>query len=295
MTKVVLQRHFSLYPGMAVRAHADHLTLASVDEIKTLQKSGWMPVGSVEFCLAAMIHQEVDPSFVSSYPKPLQGFLHRKIWLDTVAGVIANGRRVFVKPSRRQKLFTGFVWPDEDGQEIALKDLQELEVLWCSEPVNFVQEWRFYVMNGEVLGAGRYDDSDEEVPDMEARLHRAAREMVKQYRDAPAGYSIDIGVLDTGQVALVEVNDGWGSLGFYKGSCSLSEYFNLLVARWDEIVGPFVAEDDLVINLRALASEQNDDLSLADEAADEIQQLRKKIKLLESYIGQPDSGGRIGK
>ncbi|MDD2750840.1 MAG: ATP-grasp domain-containing protein [Acidithiobacillus sp.] len=290
MTKVVLQRHFSLYPGIAARAHADHLIIASIDDIVHLQKSGWMPVGSVEFCLAAMVHQGITPPEVSTYPgypEPLRGFLRRKIWAGSVAGVMANGRRVFVKPSYRQKLFTGFVWPDEDGQEIALKDLPELEVLWCSEPVNFVQEWRFYVMNGEVIGAGRYDDGED--PDMEAKLHHAAREMVKQYRDAPAGYSIDIGVLDTGQVALVEVNDGWGSLGFYKGSCSLAEYFSLLVTRWDEIVGPFVAEDELVKNLRALASEQNDDLSLAEEAADEIQQLRKKIKVLESYLGDSDS------
>ncbi|MBU2739594.1 ATP-grasp domain-containing protein [Acidithiobacillus concretivorus] len=236
MTKVVLQRHFSLYPGMAVRAHADHLTLASVDEIKTLQKSGWMPVGSVEFCLAAMIHQEVDPSFVSSYPKPLQGFLHRKIWLDTVAGVIANGRRVFVKPSARQKLFTGFVWPDGDGQEIALKDLPANDVLWCADPVSFTQEWRYYVCNGKVLGAGRYDDNDAEDPVFEMMLHYAASEMAKQYQDAPAGYSIDLGVLDDGKVALVEVNDGW-ALGFYSGSCASSDYFDLLCARWDEITG----------------------------------------------------------
>lgn len=46
---------------------------------------------------------------------------------------------------------------------------------------------------------------------------------------------------------------------------------------------------DLVSRLRALANYQHDDLSLADDAADEIQRLRKKINLLENYLGDSDS------
>ncbi|MBE7562732.1 ATP-grasp domain-containing protein [Acidithiobacillus sp. HP-6] len=106
---VVLQRNSSLHEGMAVRAHADRLTLASIEDIGNLPKSGWMPVGSVEFCLAAMIHQQMDRSYVSTYPECLREFLHREAWLDTAGNVLANSRRVFVKPSARQKLFTGFV------------------------------------------------------------------------------------------------------------------------------------------------------------------------------------------
>ncbi|MBU2834448.1 ATP-grasp domain-containing protein [Acidithiobacillus thiooxidans] len=234
--EVVLQRNSSLRAGIAVRAHADRLTLASIEDIGNLPKSGWMPVGSVGFCLAAMIHQQMDPSYVSTYPECLREFLHRETWLDTAGNVLANGRRVFVKPSARQKLFTGFVWPDGDGQEIALKDLPANDVLWCADPVSFTQEWRYYVCNGKVLGAGRYDDNDAEDPVLEMMLHYAASEMAKQYQDAPAGYSIDLGVLDDGKVALVEVNDGW-ALGFYSGSCSSSDYFDLLCARWDEITG----------------------------------------------------------
>ncbi|MBU2834449.1 hypothetical protein HF673_01285 [Acidithiobacillus thiooxidans] len=45
--------------------------------------------------------------------------------------------------------------------------------------------------------------------------------------------------------------------------------------------------DDLANRLRALANYQHDDLSIAEEAADEIERLREKICLLESYIGCP--------
>ncbi|MBU2739595.1 hypothetical protein [Acidithiobacillus concretivorus] len=46
--------------------------------------------------------------------------------------------------------------------------------------------------------------------------------------------------------------------------------------------------DDLVNRLRALANNyQHDDLSIAEEAAEEIERLRAQIRLLESYIGCP--------
>lgn len=45
--------------------------------------------------------------------------------------------------------------------------------------------------------------------------------------------------------------------------------------------------DDLVNRLRALANYQHDDLSIAEEAAEEIKRLRAQIRLLESYIGCP--------
>ncbi|MDX5933802.1 hypothetical protein SIL73_03725 [Acidithiobacillus thiooxidans] len=39
--------------------------------------------------------------------------------------------------------------------------------------------------------------------------------------------------------------------------------------------------------LRALANYQHDDLSIAEEAAEEIERLRARVRLLESYIGCP--------
>lgn len=45
---------------------------------------------------------------------------------------------------------------------------------------------------------------------------------------------------------------------------------------------------DSVTRLRALAKQQHDDLSVADEAADEIERLRATIRLLESYMGCVD-------
>ena len=51
--------------------------------------------------------------------------------------------------------------------------------------------------------------------------------------EAPAGFALDLGILSTGQVALVEANDGY-SLGAY--AIAGSPYHDLLEARWAELL-----------------------------------------------------------
>jgi hypothetical protein len=52
--------------------------------------------------------------------------------------------------------------------------------------------------------------------------------------EAVAGYGLDVGVLGTGQTAVVEVNDGFG-LGSY--GLEAAVYTDLILARWAELVG----------------------------------------------------------
>ncbi|BDB12867.1 MAG: hypothetical protein ACYCTC_09105 [Acidithiobacillus ferrooxidans] len=49
-------------------------------------------------------------------------------------------------------------------------------------------------------------------------------------------------------------------------------------------------QTELISRLRALARSEHDDLSVADEAADEIEQLMARVRLLESYIGDVENG-----
>ncbi|WP_174924618.1 ATP-grasp domain-containing protein, partial [Burkholderia contaminans] len=50
----------------------------------------------------------------------------------------------------------------------------------------------------------------------------------------PAGYVIDFGVLDSGETALIEMNDGF-SFGAYAG-VSPEVYWAVTVSRWAELV-----------------------------------------------------------
>jgi hypothetical protein len=49
----------------------------------------------------------------------------------------------------------------------------------------------------------------------------------------PSAFALDLGVLSTGEVALIEINDAF-SLGLYKG-CPEDFYANCLIERWDEL------------------------------------------------------------
>jgi hypothetical protein len=51
--------------------------------------------------------------------------------------------------------------------------------------------------------------------------------------EAPSAYGIDFGVLESGQTALVEANDGY-ALGAYK--IAAEPYTDLLVRRWQELL-----------------------------------------------------------
>ena len=57
---------------------------------------------------------------------------------------------------------------------------------------------------------------------------------VRDYKTAPAGYSLDFGVTDTDKTLLIEVNDGYalGSYGLFH-----VDYAKLLAARWAELTG----------------------------------------------------------
>lgn len=231
---VILQKGFYLTEGLIARTYSTSCRLAGIEDIYALPDTGWMPVGSVEFCTAAMRHQGITPPNVSTYPDSMMKYLRRSIWESTPEEVLNRGQRVFVKPFDNKR-FTGFVWPDDNGQEDDLGQFTGVaQRIWCSEPVEFSSEWRFYIHRGEVLGCARYDDTDDKVCDVNS-LHSLVLDMIQDFTDAPCAYSLDAGHVSTGQAALIEVNDAWGSLGFYTGSCTRKDFFDMLVDRWQEI------------------------------------------------------------
>lgn len=155
--------------------------------------SGWTPVGTVEFC-ESVLGISVKPEF---YPTFLSSHLHRKIEVlntdreETVSNV-------FVKSASKYKEFDAYpVW---DATNIGPGEF------YLSEIVDFCNEWRLYVANGEVVASGWYagDESMEDFPPPPFHV------------DWPEDYcgSVDIGTLRSGQVALVECHHPYGC-GWY--------------------------------------------------------------------------------
>jgi hypothetical protein len=161
------------------------------------------------------------------YPAELEEFYGRKMWSDNLKNVYMNQANwpIFVKP-KRQKLFTGkYIKSTRDV--IGLGADETIEV-WCSEPVDFISEWRCFVRYGQILDVRNYKGDWSVLPN-KAVIERA----IKEYSTQSAGYGIDFGVTKEGRTLLVEVNDGF-SLGSY--GLAPIKYAQLLSARWFELM-----------------------------------------------------------
>ena len=84
----------------------------------------------------------------------------------------------------------------------------------------------------DVLENTGFDLDVSRAVELEAPDPEVIKRAVRDYKTAPAGYSLDFGVTDTDKTLLIEVNDGYalGSYGLF-----YVDYAKLLAARWAEL------------------------------------------------------------
>lgn len=219
-----------LVVGCAQAAISKHAAL--------LQSGHCLPIGSVEFikdCMSVCGIKEPD-NF--SYPPELAGHLHRIVRPCRAGSIIG---RWFIKP-QRTKLFTGFVFdtmddptsltPHDQEQHDAFLRMPADATIWISGVVSWRCEHRIYVHEGRIIGRARYDDGPEDAAQPDAKIIQA---MIDAMPRGVAAYGLDVGVLSTGETALVEVNDAW-ALGHYQGGPGAADYFAMLWARWSQML-----------------------------------------------------------
>lgn len=163
-----------------------------------------------------------------NYPSELDKLMGRKYWQTTLGEIIHNcyNWNVFIKPAIGCKTFTGTIISRiEDLRAVIGVDVNS--VVWCSEVVNFVSEWRCFIRYGEVVGVKHYKGDWSKVINS-----NVLNEAILLYKDAPDAYVIDLGITDKGETLLVEVNEGY-SVGCY-GLDSIV-YAKFLSARWSEL------------------------------------------------------------
>ncbi|MGC8530387.1 MAG: ATP-grasp domain-containing protein, partial [Leptospirillia bacterium] len=68
--KIIAQIGYSQAETWAAYVYGD-AKLARMEDIPSLPRSGWMPVGTVEFCRAAMAHQSIVEPEPVDYPDAL--------------------------------------------------------------------------------------------------------------------------------------------------------------------------------------------------------------------------------
>jgi ATP-grasp domain, R2K clade family 2 len=192
--------------------------------------------GEVPVVIGALRQLGIEPPIPNDYPVSLQPLLYRRVWTSTVRRLIndlyeGSGRTVFAKPSDRLKRFTGHVFASSDDV-IYLEGASRSTPIFCAEVVDWVSEYRCYVIRGEIVGIRHYGGNPAVGVD-EAVIARAIRNL-ESAGESTAGYALDFGVLADGRIALVEWNDGF-SLGSYGLESGL--YADLILARWLELTG----------------------------------------------------------
>lgn len=199
-----------------------------------------LPVGDVDYLRAAMASAGAREPENLSYHPALQHLLLRQVRLTHAGNVLG---RMFVKPVRT-KAFTGFVFDTlADPERMSAHDREQHEAfmscsssepVWVSEVVEFVSEWRYYVLAGKIIGAARYDQDGADgapAPDSTVAV-AAARAMAAAGVDT---FALDLGVLCTGETALVEANDAW-AIGLYGKALDSRLYLHMLWRRWKQVV-----------------------------------------------------------
>ena len=205
---------FTLQPGghngAAQHAARAHGTIAAPGRAVT-------PIGSVEWTRAYAVWFSVRLLEVPTYPAALWEWMGRNIRTASFCDVQPHE---FVKPVTC-KAFTGGIRSE------LTESAAPGEWCWVSEPVQFVAEWRCYILHGKVATWAQYGEGDDAEPDL-----AQVADMLAAW-PGPAGWALDVGRLADGRQVLVEVNDGW-ALGLYKGA-DPAAYLAVIAARWEEI------------------------------------------------------------
>lgn len=159
------------------------------------------------------------------YPPELSDFMYRRVEIREIHEV-KQGE--FFKPQASdQKLFRACVKDSSFQSELLLGQIPAGTKVVVADAVKFCSESRVYVCDGEILNICFYKGNPLSQPDV-----KAIRSMVAATKGYASAYGLDVGVLEDGRTALVELND-FCCLGNY--GLKAVEYARCIAKRWPEI------------------------------------------------------------
>lgn len=201
-----------------------------------------MPVGSAEFVRACMQHAGISDPKWTVYPRELGGHMLQHPRRMTAASALRARKPIFVKPDQG-KPFRAFVLHADrskmtDHANVQLERLLELPPatrVWTAEALNLVSEWRYYVMNGEVIGFARFLPANSQL--LPCPLLEEISTVIAAIPN-DAAYALDVGVLETGETTVTAVRDAWAlelvAVGDHRPDTL--DYLKLLWTRWSSLI-----------------------------------------------------------
>ena len=94
--------------------------------------------------------------------------------------------------------------------------------------VEFLSEWRVFVFNGKILGCKNYLGDFFTYPNPDTII-----DMIREYKDAPVAYTLDVGVIPSGKTVVIECHRFF-SCGLY-GFNDFYHYPLMLSQEWFEM------------------------------------------------------------
>jgi hypothetical protein len=169
------------------------------------------------------------------YPKELFPFMGRTIRRTTLSEIYnqvttdEEFEPIFIK-SIDQKHITGFVCKNFSDYARNCGGMDYSKPIYVSEVVDFKTEFRTYIHRHDIVGCIRYKGDYSLAPN-----RKTLENMLYSLRDAkmPIAYSIDVGILSTGETVLVECNDGF-ALGNY--GIPARTYAEMNRDRWYQMI-----------------------------------------------------------
>lgn len=196
----------------------------------------YLVAGETSVISKALKQLQAGPPPPNTYPGALKYMLKRNVWESTLKAVLHDldsnpfHSGVFVKPRDSAKKFTGCVL-NSISDRYLLKGASLQTPVLCAETVHWLSEYRVFVVNSRIAGIKHYW-GDEHIPLNLSEVEEAIRHF-EASPERTNGYGIDFGVLQNGETALIEWNDGY-SLGSYELDDEL--YTDLIIARWEELM-----------------------------------------------------------
>lgn len=167
-----------------------------------------IPVGSIEF-VEKYLKKNISPIII---PKELRkpDFLRRKIFFnknkkDLLMLMQENFfNKIFVKSNTRIKSDITGIYSEKD-----LKYLKDNDLYFVSEYKNILSEYRCFIFQKNIKSIKNYLGDQWLKPDIEL-----IEQMIKEYKNAPPAYTLDVAVTDNGETFLIETHN-FISCGLY--------------------------------------------------------------------------------